>query len=53
MNDINKIYITLTEERLEELFENSELVFQARKYFDAETCEQMIEELKTNIKKEK
>lgn len=42
----------LTEERIDELFDNSELVYQVRKYFDTETCEEMIEELKNNIKKE-
>lgn len=44
--------MALTEERVDELFDRSELCYQVKKYFDSETCEEMIEELKDKIKAE-
>lgn len=36
-------------EEIDEIFENSELVYQVRKHFDEESGKEMIEELKTKI----
>lgn len=42
----------LTREKIDELFAQSELVRMAERHFDEETCEMMIEELKTDLENE-
>lgn len=37
-------------DKLNEIFENSELVYQVKNYFDEESAKKMIEELKTEIR---
>lgn len=44
--------MALTEKRIDEIFDSSELVYQVGKHFDGESAEMMVDELKTKLKNE-
>lgn len=44
--------MALTKQKIDKLFEESELVYQVGKFFDGESADMMVEELKTKLKNE-